>query len=142
MRRSLILALLVCALVAVGGTASGATLRTTQAAEGDPGDFCSYSPDRPFGWDFNGACEGHDGCLLELPDTALLPDRLGCDDSFFEDLLQAPHLETQRVCGESPFCTFLAALYHRVVRYVTLLSAGAIELPVAALDPGGAGDGG
>src|SRR3546814_19821221 len=68
-----------------------------------PGDFCFYSPDRPFGWDFNGACEGHDGCLLELPNAALLPDRLGCDDSFFEDLLQAPHLEMQRACEESPF---------------------------------------
>lgn len=131
MRRSSILALLLCALAVFGGTSTGALTGGVSAAEGDPDDYCSFSPDYPFGWSFNDACRGHDECLIDLPDTALLPDRLNCDDTFLDLLLESPHVSLDGVCAESRFCSFLANLYYRVVRVVTLLSGGAIELPAA-----------
>ncbi|MGE3962008.1 MAG: hypothetical protein AB7F65_10035 [Dehalococcoidia bacterium] len=122
MRRYTILVLLVAAVAALGVTSAPA-----QAAEGDPGDFCSFSPDYPFGWSFNDACRGHDECLDGVSGSAL-PDRLDCDDGFLDALLDSPHLTLQGVCAESRFCSFLATLYHRVVRTVTLLSAGSSDL--------------
>lgn len=128
MRRFFILTLLVSVLVGIGGTtATPAT--PARAAEGDPGDYCSWSPDFPFGWDFNGACRGHDECLLDLPDTTLLPDRLGCDATFLQDLLHSAHLELGGVCEESRFCNLLANLYYRVVRAVSLVYSGELDLP-------------
>lgn len=135
MRRSSILALLLCAIVVGGGTSSGALTGSASAAEGDPDDYCSYSPDFPFGWSFNDACRGHDECLIDLPDAAPLPDRLDCDDTFLDLLLDSPHVSLEGVCEESRLCNFLANLYYRVVRTVTLLSGGAIELP-SAQSPG------
>ncbi len=122
MRRCTILVLLVAAVIALGVTPAPA-----RAAEGDPGDFCSFSPDYPFGWNFNDACRGHDECLDGVPDSAL-PDRLDCDDGFLDALLDAPHITLRGVCEESRLCSFLANLYHRAVRTVTLLSAGATDL--------------
>ncbi|MCK9494138.1 MAG: phospholipase [Dehalococcoidia bacterium] len=146
MRRSSILPLLLCALVVFGGTVFGGTVvtgtSTASAAEGDPRDFCSYSPDYPFGWSFNEACEGHDTCIVDLPDAASLLERLACDDGFFADLLDSSHLGVDRVCEDSPVCSFLARMYYRVVRYVTLLTWGGEDalrdLPgIAAPLPGG-----
>ena len=122
MRRLSILTLLLCALVGFVGTSSAT------AAEGEAGDFCSHSPDYPFGWSFNDACRGHDECLFDLPSGAPLPDRLGCDDAFFTDLLSSPHHAAQEVCQESALCSFLAGVYYRVVSSMTLLSGGAIDL--------------
>jgi len=126
MRRSSILVLAVCALVIAGGTAIPVP---ADAAEGDPDDWCSYSPDYPFGWSFNEACEGHDTCLDDLPMPASLLDRLGCDDEFLEQLLESTHLSIGAVCAESAICRLLATIYYRVVRYVTLLTGGAIAPP-------------
>ncbi len=127
MRRLSILALLVCALAVFGGTPPS----VASADEGDPGDFCSYSPDYPFGWSFNEACRGHDTCIAGLPTGVTLLDRLGCDDSLLDDLLAAPHLSLQAACEDSAICSLLARVYYRVVRYVTLVSWGAVELPTA-----------
>lgn len=131
MRRLLILAPLVCLLALAGG----ATPSVAVAAEGDPGDHCSYSPDYPLGWSFNGACLGHDTCLAALSATASLLERLGCDDTFLADLLEAPHRSLDAVCEDSAICSLLAGLYHRVVRTVTLLSWGAVD-PPSARTPG------
>lgn len=125
MRRLSILAFLVCVLAVAGGTAPA----VATAAEGDPGDYCSFSPDYPFGWSFNQACEGHDACLDALPAAASLLDRLGCDDDFFDDLMDSAHLSVEAVCAESTICSFLARIYYRVVRYATLLTSGAVEPP-------------
>ena len=132
MRRLSILAALVAVLVVSAGTHAA----PARAAEGDPGDFCSYSPDYPFGWNFNGACRGHDECLHELPATALLPDRLHCDDTFFDALLSSPHLSLQGVCEDSAFCHLLANIYHRVVRTVTLLTGGGLDAPAPRASSG------
>ena len=131
MRRPFILALLVCALAVVGGTVPS----TAIAAEGDPGDYCSYAPDYPFGWSFNEACRGHDTCIADLPATASLLERLGCDDAFFDDLLNSAHLSLEAACEESAICSLLARIYYRVVRTVTLLSWGAVD-PSATRVPG------
>ncbi len=131
MRRPSILALAVCALVFASGTV---LLSSASAAEGDHGDFCSFSPDYPFGWSFNEACEGHDSCLDALPGGASLLDRLGCDDDFLDDLLDSTHLSLQAACDESSICSLLARIYYRVVRYVTVQMWGAVEpaLPPSA----------
>jgi len=130
MRRLSTLAFAVCVIVLSGLALSGTvTPSPAGAAEGDPGDFCSFSPDYPFGWSFNEACEGHDSCLDELPTAASLLDRLGCDDDFFDDLLGSVHLSVDAVCEESTICSLLARIYYRVVRYVTLLTSGAVEPP-------------
>lgn len=131
MRRPFILTLLVCLLVVAGG----ATPSVATAAEGDPGDHCSYSPDYPFGWSFNEACGGHDSCIADLPAAASLLERLGCDDTFLDDLLGSAHLSLEAACEESTICSLLARLYYRVVRTVTLLSWGAVD-PPAARAPG------
>ena len=131
MRRSFILALLVSLLVVAGGTKASPAV----AAEGDPGDYCSHSPDYPFGWSFNEACRGHDTCIADLPVTASLLERLGCDDSFLADLLDAQHRSLDAVCEDSAICSLLAGLYHRVVRTVTMLSWGAVD-PSATRAPG------
>lgn len=131
MRRLFILALLVGAFVVAGGTDAS----PASAAEGDSDDYCSHSPDYPFGWSFNEACEGHDSCLFALPSNAPVEDRLGCDDLFFDDLLGSAHLDLEAACEESQFCQFLATLYYRVVRWVTLLTHGGGEFPAPAGPP-------
>ena len=131
MRRLSILTLLACLLVVASGTAAS----VANAAEGDPGDHCSYSPDYPLGWSFNEACRGHDTCLAGLPSVASLLERLGCDDSFLADLLEAPHRSLDAVCEDSAICSLLAGLYHRVVRTVTLLAWDGVD-PPAARAPG------
>lgn len=115
MRRLSIVALLVCALAVSAGTTDRAS-----AAEGDPGDYCSYSPDYPFGWSFNAACEVHDTCIDALDAGATLDERLACDDVFLDAMFAAPHLRVEGRCAESGLCAFLARIYHGVVRWVTL----------------------
>ena len=132
MRRLSILAALAAVLVVSAGTWAA----PAQAAEGDPGDFCSYSPDYPFGWNFNGACRGHDECLDRLPADARLPDRLSCDDAFHGALLHASHLSLPGVCEDSAFCRLLATVYYRVVRTVTLLTGGAVDAPAPRASSG------
>lgn len=121
MRRQIILVLIAATLGVLFGTSSVA------AAEGDPGDYCSYSPDYPFGWNFNDACREHDACLDDLPATASLEDRLACDEGFLEGLLDASHLSLPVACNESLFCRWLATVYYRVVRYATLFFGGAFD---------------
>lgn len=139
MRRTLILALLVLVLAGAGGTLPAGESSRARAAEGDPDDFCSHSPDFPFGWSFNEACRGHDECLLDLPDTALLPDRLGCDDSFFDDLLESTHLRIEGACAESRICRVLASLYYQVVRFVSMVALGGVEPAVLPAVPPSSG---
>lgn len=135
MRRLSSVALLsaVLGMVVVTAVPSGAT-----AAEGDPDDYCSHSPDRPLGWLFSEACRGHDECLAALinPDR---DSRLACDDSFLDELLEAPNAFTGRACGESPLCRLIANVYHFVVRFVSLQFASVA--PVALDAEGGAGEG-
>lgn len=128
MRRPLSLILIVTLLAALGGTLL-ATVGRSEAAEGDPGDYCSQAPDRPLGWLFGGACREHDGCIdalgggLEHADrvAADLPSRVLCDDLFLEALLESPHvaLVGDSTCRAHLICRSLATTYYRVVRFVT-----------------------
>src|SRR5690606_21961850 len=116
------------ALVVVGGTAAPSS---AVAAEGDPDDFCSYSPDYPFGWSFNEACEGHDTCIAGLPAGITLLERLACDDTFFDDLLESSHHGLEGACAQRRVGSLLADPYHSVVRFATLLTWGAIDFPLS-----------
>ncbi len=116
MRRISSVALLLAILAALAVTPSS----TVQAGEGDPGDYCTQSPDRPLGWLFSDACRGHDECLAALDVPVERAERLACDDSFLELLLDARKADGDAICGRSPLCQVLARVYHYVVRMVTL----------------------
>lgn len=111
--------ILFATLVALLGGTLVATIGHSEAAEGDPGDYCSQAPDRPLGWQFSEACRGHDECIDALGADVTVPARLDCDDQFLDDLLTAHHAVVAGSCGEQLVCRALAVTYHRVVRFVT-----------------------
>jgi hypothetical protein len=118
MRRVPSLILAATLLAVLGGTLVAAVGRG-EAAEGDPGDYCSQAPDRPLGWLFGEACRGHDECIDALGADVTVPDRLDCDDRFLGDLLTADHILADGTCHQQLICRALAVTYHRVVRFVT-----------------------
>lgn len=115
MRYTSILPVVVALLVLLGVTGSPAG-----AQEGAPGDFCSYSPDRPLRWHFSPACEQHDGCLDALPTSVTLEDRLRCDDEFQGHLYVTTRDGTPGVCADNAVCRFIADIYYLVVRFLTV----------------------
>lgn len=118
MRRFFSLVLIAVLLAVLGGTLFGVVGRG-EAAEGDPGDYCSQAPDRPLGWLFGEACRGHDECIDALgPDTSVAK-RVACDDQFLDDLFDARHVVAGGACKEQLVCRVLAVTYHRVVRFVS-----------------------
>ncbi len=119
MRRLSSVTLLLTLLGVLAVTPAGPRGAAT-AAEGDPDDYCTHAPDRPFGWQFSDACRGHDECLDALDRDTDRRARLACDDTFLEALLEAPSAFSERLCAESVVCRLLARIYHSVVRLVTL----------------------
>jgi hypothetical protein len=119
MRRFPSLILIATLLAVLGGTFVAAVGRG-EAAEGDPGDYCSQAPDHPLGWLFTDACQGHDECIDALGVDVTVPDRLGCDDRFLGDLLAAHHVRAEGSCNQQLVCRALALTYHRIVRFVTV----------------------
>jgi hypothetical protein len=109
MRRFPSLILIATLLAVLGGTFVAAVGRG-EAAEGDPGDYCSQAPDHPLGWLFTDA----------LGVDVTVPDRLGCDDRFLGDLLAAHHVRAEGSCNQQLVCRALALTYHRIVRFVTV----------------------
>jgi len=136
---SLFLLASVLVLLAVTLISGARPASEAHAADGDPGDYCSQSPDYPLGWNFNEACRGHDECIddLRAAGDRSIPARLECDDVFLDDLLASPHAVAVGACSQHLVCRVVAQIYYYVVRFVTERFGGfasllPVELPSAA----------
>jgi hypothetical protein len=84
-----------------------------------PAGLGAAVPDRPLGFDFRAACDGHDACyvtpwhwLAASPDAA----RLDCDLAFAADMRDACLAADGEQARRVEVCLRLAAGYHGVVR--------------------------
>ena len=73
-------------------------------------DACSYSPDRPFGYDFTAACSRHDFGYRNFKKQSRFTEvnRKRIDDLFYSDMKQS--------CGGSLTCYGTAWTYYQAVR--------------------------